>query len=63
VEVMNAGLFVHGIFIEFSVPKCSLDNCGGLNMLGPWDVALVGVASLEIGVALWEKVCHCVSQL
>ena len=28
-------------------------NCyGGLNMLGPWEVALLG------GVALLEEVCH-----
>jgi hypothetical protein len=27
-------------------------ECGGLNMVGAWEVALLG------GVALLEKVCH-----
>ena len=36
-----------------------LDLCGGLNMLGPWEVTLLGgVALLEGGVALSEEVCH-----
>jgi hypothetical protein len=29
------------------------ENCGGLNMLGPWEVALLG------GVALLEEVLLC----
>jgi hypothetical protein len=28
-------------------------HCGCLNMLGPWEVALLG------GVALLKEVCHC----
>jgi hypothetical protein len=33
-------------------------TCGGLNMLGPWEVALLGL--VKVGVAL-KEVCHCVS--
>jgi hypothetical protein len=40
-------LFIHYFRIFF------LDHWGGLNMLGPWEVALLG------GVALLEEVCHC----
>ena len=29
----------------------------GLNMLGPWEVALLG------GMAVLEEVCHCVGEL
>jgi len=45
--------------VSFSMSLCDflLMHCGGLNMLGPWEVPLVG------GVALLEKVCHCVGQL
>lgn len=38
-------------------PHATEDGCGGLNMLGPWDVALFR------GVALLEQVCHCVGGL
>ena len=30
----------------------TLGQCGGLNKLGPWEVALLG------GVALLKEVCH-----
>ena len=33
--------------------SCTVSPCGGLNMLGPWEVALLG------GVALLKEVCHC----
>ena len=35
----------------------SIYQCGGLNMLGPWEVTLLG------DVALLEEVCHCVGGL
>jgi hypothetical protein len=40
---------------DYTVVACALKHlrcCGGLNMLGPWEVALLG------GGALLEKVCH-----
>ena len=33
----------------------TLLTCGGLNVLGLWEVALLG------GVALLEELCHCLS--
>jgi len=45
--------------VSFSMSLCHflLMHCGGLNMLGPREVTLLG------GVALLEKVCHCVGGL
>jgi hypothetical protein len=36
---------------------CGFGQCGGLNVLAPWEVTLLG------GVALLEEVCHYVGGL
>jgi hypothetical protein len=40
-----------------------LSNCGGLNMLGPWEMALLRGLVVEEGVALLKEVHHCESGL
>ena len=37
--------------------------CDILDMLGPWEVALLGNGLVGIGVALLEEVCHFVGSL
>lgn len=45
-----------GVICFVCAHVCDDDGCDGLNMLGPWDVAL-------LGGALSVEVCHCVKGL
>ena len=41
----------------------ALNHCGGLNMFGPWKMALLECIALleEVGRALLDEVCHFVA--
>jgi hypothetical protein len=53
----NDNINKYDVQIECNHHQTPKDSCGGLNMLGPWEMALLG------GVALLEEVCHCIGSL